>query len=123
VKHDEIVAELRRLLPRAQRGVSDIQRAEGVGYQKASMIQWNDRQDIMRLLPSLLEALSTPVDRDLLRARVEQLEKALQTELNELMKRNEGRTHYPGCEKEHPMCAAIGRIRAALPQPERGGGA
>jgi hypothetical protein len=62
-------------------------------------------------------------DRDLLRARVEQLEEALQTELNDLLKRNEGRTHYPGCEKEHPMCAAIGRIRAALPQPERGGGA
>jgi hypothetical protein len=62
-------------------------------------------------------------DRDLLRARVEQLEEALQTELNDLLKRNEGRTHYPGCEKEHPMCAAIGRIRTALPHPERGGGA
>jgi hypothetical protein len=62
-------------------------------------------------------------DRDLLRARVEQLEEALQTELNDLLKRNEGRTHYPGCEKEHPMCAAIGRIRTVLPQPERGGGA
>jgi hypothetical protein len=50
-------------------------------------------------------------------------EESLRVELNELLKRNEGRTHYPGCEKEHPMCAAIGRIRAALPQPERGGGA
>jgi hypothetical protein len=63
---------------------------------------------------------------DRIRALVEgkrRAEEALRVELNELLKRNEGRTHYPGCEKEHPMCTAIGRIRAALPQPERGGGA
>jgi hypothetical protein len=63
---------------------------------------------------------------DRIRALVEgkrRAEEALRVELDELLKRNEGRTHYPGCEKEHPMCTAIGRIRAALPQPERGGGA
>jgi hypothetical protein len=57
---------------------------------------------------------------DRIRALVEgkrRAEEALRVELNELLKRNEGRTHYPGCEKEHPMCAAIGRIRAVLPHP------
>jgi hypothetical protein len=57
---------------------------------------------------------------DRIRALVEgkrRAEEALRVELNELLKRNEGRTHWAGCETEHPMCAAIGRIRAALPHP------
>jgi hypothetical protein len=81
---------------------------------KATRGPWEDRAFIAACSPDRIRALVEGKRR---------AEEALRVELNELLKRSEGRTHYPGCEKEHPMCAAIGRIRAAIPQPERGGGA
>jgi hypothetical protein len=110
-------------LSTARREHAEVVAAKERAEERAEDLETDKRQLDEYSLKVTGELIEVRADRDLLRARVEELEKALQTELNELMKRNEGRTHYPGCEKEHPMCAAIGRIRAALPQPERGGGA
>lgn len=38
---------------------------------------------------------------------------ALDREIEELIYRNRGSTHWEGCEESHPMCAAMKRMMAA----------
>lgn len=51
-------------------------------------------------------------------SEVRRLRGAIRDELRRLDKHNDGRTHYEGCEKHHPACAATWRLRAALTTPK-----
>jgi hypothetical protein len=59
-------------------------------------------------------ALVAEAERDSLQERVKVLEDAIETELGRLYASNNGSTHFAGCEKNHPRCAAILRMNAAL---------
>lgn len=50
---------------------------------------------------------------DLTRA-VDSLRRALRIEIEDIQRRSRGSTHWEGCENDHPTCAAIARMRAAI---------
>lgn len=54
---------------------------------------------------------------DALHDEIARLKAALEFERQELVRRSEHSTHWDGCEKDHPMCAAIKRISKALSPP------
>lgn len=43
---------------------------------------------------------------------------ALKAEVADLLDRNRGSTHWVGCEAEHPKCAALMRMQAAIADAE-----
>ena len=66
----------------------------------------------MKLAEAVID--SEKVLKEAYREQVATLRTALQVEITDIVLRNRGSTHWLGCEVDHPKCAALARMRAAL---------